>query len=85
MDFLEPFKEVTTLMSGSTYPTLSMTIPLFNFLIDHVEDTIGDEENIEESSDDEDEGLHWFMDPTDDLTDINNKNTTNDVYTYNTN
>lgn len=30
-------------MSGSTYPTLSATIPLYNILIDHVENVIGDE------------------------------------------
>lgn len=34
-------------MSGSFYPTLSMTIPLYNILIDHIEDVIGDE-NIQE-------------------------------------
>lgn len=34
------------LMSGSTYPTLSMTIPLYNTLIDHIEDTVG-KNNIE--------------------------------------
>jgi hAT-like transposase, RNase-H fold len=27
-------------MSGSTYPTLSTTVPLYNSLIDHIEDTI---------------------------------------------
>jgi hypothetical protein len=47
-------------MSGSTYSTLSMTIPLFNFLVDHVEDTIGDEDqgNYEsnEESDNDDDG-----------------------------
>ena len=46
-DFLKLFHEVTTLMSGSTYPTLSLTIPLFNILVDHVEDTIS---SIEESN-----------------------------------
>ena len=30
-------------MSGSSYPTLSMTVSLYNILIDHVEDVIGDE------------------------------------------
>ena len=44
-NFLEIFKEVTVIMSGSFYPTISMTIPLYNILIDHVEDIIGDEEN----------------------------------------
>jgi len=39
-DFLFPFKEVTTIMSSSSYPTLSMTIPLYNILIDHVEDIL---------------------------------------------
>ena len=31
-------------MSGSTYPTLSTTIPLYNILIDHLEDIIEDDE-----------------------------------------
>ncbi len=31
-------------MSSSTYPTLSTTIPLYNILIDHVEDVIENEE-----------------------------------------
>jgi len=39
-------------MSGSSYPTLSMTVPLYNILIDHVEDVIGDE-NEENQIDDE--------------------------------
>lgn len=38
--FLCPFHEVTTIMSASTYPTFSVTIPLYNILIDHVEDII---------------------------------------------
>lgn len=38
-NFLKSFKEVTTIMSSSTYPTLSTTIPLYNTLIDHIEDT----------------------------------------------
>lgn len=46
-NFLKIFKEVTVIMSGSFYPTLSMTIPLYNILIDHIEDVIGDE-NIQE-------------------------------------
>ncbi|CAB4493481.1 unnamed protein product [Rhizophagus irregularis] len=41
-DFLFLFKEVTTIMFGFTYPTLSTTIPLYNILIDHVENVIGD-------------------------------------------
>jgi hypothetical protein len=39
LKFFKPFKEVTILMSGSTYPTLSTTVPLYNILIDHIEDT----------------------------------------------
>jgi len=31
-------------MSNSIYPTLSTTIPLYNILIDHVEDVIENEE-----------------------------------------
>ena len=55
-NFLEIFKEVTVIMSGSFYPTLSMTIPLYNILIDHIENVIGNEdiqeidENIEENN-----------------------------------
>ena len=51
-NFLQPFKEVTTIMSGFTYPTISATIPLYNYLIDHVEDVIGNgesDDNISES------------------------------------
>ena len=39
-------------MSGCSYPTLSMTVPLYNILIDHVEDVIG-VENEEDQIDDE--------------------------------
>src|SRR6266496_1933303 len=54
-DFLFPFKEVTTIMSSSSYPTLSMTIPLYNILIDHVEDILKEpnDENNEEAEVDE--------------------------------
>lgn len=53
-DFLKLFHEVTTLMSGSTYPTLSLTIPLFNILVDHVEDTISSIEESDENQSHED-------------------------------
>ena len=39
-------------MSGSSYPILSMTVLLYNILIDYVEDVIGDE-NEEDQIDDE--------------------------------
>lgn len=52
-EFLFLFKDVTTIMSGFTYPTLSATIPLYNILIDHVENVIGDELNEEEINDDD--------------------------------
>ncbi|CAB5371059.1 unnamed protein product [Rhizophagus irregularis] len=49
-------------MSGFTYPTLSATIPLYNILIDHVENVIGDvnvigdeNEEVIEDVDDESE------------------------------
>ena len=51
--FLKPFKEITTLMSGSTYPTLSITVPLYNSLLDHIEDTenaIEIEQTIQEAA-----------------------------------
>ncbi|CAB4386258.1 unnamed protein product [Rhizophagus irregularis] len=61
-DFLFLFKEVTTIMSGFTYPTLSATIPLYNILINHVENVIGDvnvigdeNEEVIEDVDDESE------------------------------
>jgi len=58
------FKEVTTVMSGSTYPTLSATIPLYNILIDHVENVIGDEneevnENESEASSRDESADEW--------------------------
>ncbi|CAB4385608.1 unnamed protein product [Rhizophagus irregularis] len=54
VDFLELFKEVTAVISGSTYSTLFMIILLFNFLINHVEDIIGDEnEEVNDENDDE--------------------------------
>ena len=52
-NFLLPFKEVTTIMSSSTFPTLSTTIPLYNILIDHVEDVINDETEEESTATDE--------------------------------
>lgn len=33
------------MVSASTYPTLSITVPLYNILIDHLEDTV-DNNNI---------------------------------------
>jgi len=52
-NFLLPFKEVTTIMSSSAFPTLSTTIPLYNILIDHVEDVINDETEEESTATDE--------------------------------
>ena len=51
-------------MSGSLYPTLSMTVPLYNILIDHVEDVIDDEDDQEtnennDESDGEKENKEW--------------------------
>ena len=65
--FLEIFKEVTIIMSGSSYPTLSMTVPLYNILIDYVKDVIGDEneenqiddENNSEEEEEEEEEEEW--------------------------
>src|SRR5438445_725736 len=53
-NFLCLFKEVTTIMSGFTYLTLSATIPLYNILIDHVENIIGDDDDeVNENVDDD--------------------------------
>ena len=38
-NFLKPFKDLTVKMSASSYSTVYMVIPLFNIIIDHVEDT----------------------------------------------
>ncbi len=51
-------------MSGSSYPTLSMTVPLYNILIDHVEDVIGNENeenqiDDENNSEEEEEEEEW--------------------------
>ena len=37
-NFLELFQETTTMVSALTYPTLSITVSLYNVLIDHLED-----------------------------------------------
>ena len=39
MEFLKPFKDLTVKMSGSTCNTISDTVPFFNIIIDHTEDT----------------------------------------------
>ncbi|CAB5331878.1 unnamed protein product [Rhizophagus irregularis] len=54
-NFLEIFKEVTVIMSGSHYPTLSLTVPLYNILIDHVEDVIGNDKEEDDDEDDDEE------------------------------
>jgi hypothetical protein len=38
--FLRPFKDATSLMSGSSYPTLGLTIPVFHVIMEHVKDSI---------------------------------------------
>ena len=40
-------------MSGFTYSTLSSVIPLYNLLIDHIEDTIGND--LDENNENEDD------------------------------
>ncbi len=42
-------------MSGCSYPTLSLTIPLFNLLIDHIEDIIYKNKNKDKGEGGEDE------------------------------
>jgi hypothetical protein len=34
--YLEPFQEFTQLISGDSYSTLSLVVPLFNILLDHI-------------------------------------------------
>jgi len=38
--FLKNFKEITVMISSLSYPTLSTEIPLYNFLLDHTENFI---------------------------------------------
>ncbi|CAB4378044.1 unnamed protein product [Rhizophagus irregularis] len=47
--------KVTVIMSGSHYPTLSLTVPLYNILIDHVEDVIGNDKEEDDDEDDDEE------------------------------
>ncbi|CAG8778908.1 15653_t:CDS:1, partial [Gigaspora rosea] len=44
VEFLEPFKDLTTKMSSSTYSTAFWVIPLFNIIINHVEDVASNTE-----------------------------------------
>ncbi|CAG8657076.1 6384_t:CDS:1, partial [Diversispora eburnea] len=41
-----PFKEITTIMLSSKYPTLSTTISFYNTLIDHAKEIINTENII---------------------------------------
>ncbi len=50
-EFLEPFANVTKNIEGSLYPTLSMVIPLYNALIDHIEDWVDDAQDDDRESD----------------------------------
>ena len=49
--FLEPFADVTKSIEGSLYPTLSVVIPLYNVLIDHIEDWVDNEQRKEQEPD----------------------------------
>jgi len=49
-------------MSSSSYPTLSTTIPLYNILIDHLEDIIGNNE----TEDDDNNNINTENDNTED-------------------
>ena len=54
-------------MSSSSYPTLSTTIPLYNILIDHLEDIIGNNET-------EDDDNNIINTENDNIEDDNNEN-----------
>ena len=47
-EFLEPFKDITIKMSTSLNSTAFWIIPLFNIIIDHVEDAASDAETKNE-------------------------------------
>ena len=49
--FLEPFADVTKSIEGLLYPTLSVVIPLYNVLIDHIEDWVDNEQRKEQKPD----------------------------------
>ena len=49
MDFLSPFAEVTKEIEASKYPSLNSVVPLYNALIDHVEDWVEVPEGAETS------------------------------------
>ena len=36
-EFLQPFQEATVAACGDKYPTLSLVVPLYNAILDHVE------------------------------------------------
>ncbi|CAB5357790.1 unnamed protein product [Rhizophagus irregularis] len=48
-------KEALSCLDGSHYPTLSLTVPLYNILIDHVEDVIGNDKEDDDDDDDDEE------------------------------
>lgn len=47
--YLEPFKEFTQLISGDSYSTLSLVVPLFNILLDHITEWMTTKTNPEDN------------------------------------
>ena len=42
MEYLQKFKEVSTVLCGDKYPTLSMVVPQYNRLLKHLEKYYGE-------------------------------------------
>ncbi|CAB5374274.1 unnamed protein product [Rhizophagus irregularis] len=83
-NFLEIFKEVTVIMSGSHYPTLSLTVPLYNILIDHVEDVIGNDKEDDNDEDDNEENEENNEENNGEVKLLEYYNKTNDTYLIST-
>ena len=46
MDYFEPFKDLTIRMSSSSNSTIFWIIPLFNIILNHIEDMASNTDKI---------------------------------------
>ncbi|CAB4400350.1 unnamed protein product [Rhizophagus irregularis] len=76
--------KVTVIMSGSHYPTLSLTVPLYNILIDHVEDVIGNDKEDDNDEDDNEENEENNEENNGEVKLLEYYNKTNDTYLIST-
>jgi hypothetical protein len=58
---LKPFASVTKNIKGSLYPTLSIVNPLYIILIDHIEDWIGNNHEVDKEPGESEYGVLFIV------------------------